>query len=308
VAAEPESTTAGTVSAVVINYNAASVLADCVVSLRAAGIEDVIVVDNGSTDDSRAVLEAVDPKATWLPSGGNLGYGRAANLGVRSTQSRTLLICNPDVVLGEGSVDALLATLDADPATGIVGPQLLNPDGSVYPSARAFPSLADAIGHGLLGLIWPGNPFSRRYKLLDWDHAESRRVDWVSGACFLIRRRTWDEVGGFDPTYFMFMEDVDLCWRAGRAGWTVLYEPAAEVTHIQGVSTNSMPYRMIVSHHQSLWRFARSTTSGWRRATLPLVGVGLVARSALACLDHWRDGRRRSPGRSARGRRVRPVG
>ena len=86
----------------------------------------------------------------------------------------------------------------------------------------------------------------------------------MSGACFLVRREAWDAVGGFDPSYFMYMEDVDLCWRLGRAGWGVGYEPAARVLHVQGVSTNRHPYRMLAAHHRSMWRFAWRTTTGAR--------------------------------------------
>jgi N-acetylglucosaminyl-diphospho-decaprenol L-rhamnosyltransferase len=280
------------VSAIVVNYNTAGVLADCVTTLREAGVDEILVVDNGSTDDSHARLRSADPDAVWLPSGGNVGYGRAANLGAQRANGQALLICNPDIVARPGLVKTLLATVDAEPGTGIVGPRLLNTDSSVYPSARAFPSLVDAMGHGLLGMVWRGNPFSRRYKLLDWDHDDRRRVDWVSGACFLITRQAWEDIGGFDSRYFMYMEDVDLCWRAGQAGWAVVYEPAAEVTHVQGVSTGYMPYRMIVTHHRSLWRFATRTTSGWRTLFLPVVGVGLVGRAGIACLDHWKGTRR----------------
>jgi N-acetylglucosaminyl-diphospho-decaprenol L-rhamnosyltransferase len=280
------------VSAIVVNYNSAGVLADCVESLREAGVDEILVVDNGSDDGSETVLRATDQAAVWLPAPGNVGYGRAANLGAQQAKGDALLICNPDIVVRPGLVKTLLAALDAEPAAGIVGPRLLNVDGSVYPSARAFPSLVDAMGHGLLGLVWRANPFSRRYKLLDWDHGDRRRVDWVSGACFLITRPAWNDIAGFDARYFMYMEDVDLCWRAGQTGWAVLYEPAAEVTHVQGVSTGHTPYRMIVTHHRSLWRFATRTTPGWRRLLLPVVGLGLVARAGVACLDHWKGTRR----------------
>jgi N-acetylglucosaminyl-diphospho-decaprenol L-rhamnosyltransferase len=91
--------------------------------------------------------------------------------------------------------------------------------------------------------------------------------------------------------YFMYMEDVDLCWRAGRAGWQVLYQPASEVVHAQGISAEKHPYRMIVAHHRSMWQFALRSTAGWRRGLLPVVGVGVAARSALACGAKWNDAR-----------------
>ena len=179
----------------------------------------MVVVDNGSVDGSEQVVRAAG--AEWLPTGANLGYGRAANRGAAPAPARAadyLLVCNPDLELGPGAVDALVSALAADPTLGVVGPGLWNDDGSLYPSARTFPDMVDAVGHGLLGLVAPGNRFTRRYRLLDWDHSRPAQVDWVSGACFLVRREAWDAVGGFDPAYFMYMEDVDLCWRLHRAG------------------------------------------------------------------------------------------
>ncbi|HSS10554.1 MAG TPA: glycosyltransferase family 2 protein [Acidimicrobiales bacterium] len=283
-AAEPQVA----VSAVVVNYNAGLVLAECVASLRADGVAEVVVVDNGSRDDSLATLRQRDADTVWTEADENLGYGRAANLGARACHGRYLLVCNPDVVVRPGTVSALVARLDRDLGAGIVGPRLVNADGTLYPSARTFPSLGDALGHGLLGLFWPGNRFSRRYKLLDWDHTETRVVDWVSGAFLVVRRDVWDGIDGFDPGYFMYMEDVDLCWRASRAGWQVVYEPSAQVVHLQGLCTDRRPYRMILAHHRSLWRFAWRSTDGWRRALLPPIGLGLVARAAVACGGKWR--------------------
>jgi N-acetylglucosaminyl-diphospho-decaprenol L-rhamnosyltransferase len=275
------------VAAVVVNYNAADHLAACLASLAANGVEQVVVVDNGSTDGSRQLARKAG--ARWLPTGGNLGYGRAANRGAQTPEaraSRYLLVCNPDLELRPGAVVARVESLRAHPQLGVVGPGLSNLDGSRYPSARTFPNLVDAIGHGLLGMVAPHNRFTRRYQLLDWDHGDAARVDWVSGACFLARREAWDAVGGFDPAYFMYLEDVDLCWRLARAGWAAGYEPAAEVVHAQGVSTNRHPYRMLAAHHRSLWRFAWRTTPGAKRAALPVVAAGLAARVVVAGLEH----------------------
>jgi N-acetylglucosaminyl-diphospho-decaprenol L-rhamnosyltransferase len=279
-------------AAVVVNHNARGHLATCLSSLRAAGVGERIVVDNASTDGSRRAALDADPELTWVDAGANLGYGRAANLGATRTGAAFLLVCNPDLDVGAGAPERLLRRLADDPGLGAAGPLIRNPDGTVYPSARTFPDLVDAFGHGILGLVAPSNRFTRRYRMLDWDHADAARVQWISGACVLLRRRAWDDVGGFDPAYFMYLEDVDLCWRLRRAGWAVGFEPAAEVVHVQGVSADQHPYRMLVAHHRSLWRFARRTTAGPRRLALPLVGAGLVARVAAASVQHRLAGRR----------------
>lgn len=274
-------------AAVVVNYNAADHLERCLSTLEGEGVATVIVVDNGSTDRSREVVAA--SSAHWLQTGANLGYGRAANLGSQKALAEgagLLLVCNPDVEVRPGAVARMARALASDPGLGIVGPRILNPDGSVYPSARSFPNMVDAVGHGLFGMVMPNNRFTRRYRLLDWDHDLPARVDWVSGACFMVRRDVWSLLGGFDPSYFMYMEDVDVCWRARLAGWEVGYEPGAEVVHVQGVSADRHPYRMLAAHHRSMWRFASRTTSGSKRAALPLVAVGLVGRLAVAALWH----------------------
>jgi N-acetylglucosaminyl-diphospho-decaprenol L-rhamnosyltransferase len=284
------------VAAIVVNFNAEKELGRCLRSLATNGVSPIIVVDNDSADRSEQVVRAAGVR--WLPTGANLGYGRAANRGAATPEAGAadyLLVCNPDLELSPGAVEPLVAALLADPALGVVGPGLWNDDGTLYPSARTFPDVVDAVGHGLLGLVAPGNRFTRRYRLLDWDHRRAARVDWVSGACFLARREAWDAVGGFDPAYFMYMEDVDLCWRLKRAGWAVGYEPAARVRHKQGASTNQRPYRMLVAHHRSMWRFAWRTTEGRKRLVLPVVAVGLAARLAVASADH-RLGRSRPPG------------
>jgi N-acetylglucosaminyl-diphospho-decaprenol L-rhamnosyltransferase len=286
------------VAAVVVNYNSRRHLEVCLTSLRADGVARLVVVDNGSSDGSEAVAGAGSAGLVWVPAGCNLGYGRAANLGAAqpaAASARYLLVCNPDLDVRPGAVAALVAALDRDPSLGVVGPRLCNPDGTLYPSARTFPDLLDAMGHGLLGMVAPRNRFTRRYRLLDWDHSGPAKVDWVSGACFLVRREAWDGVGGFDPAYFMYMEDVDLCWRIGRAGWGVGYQPEAEVVHTQGVSADLHPYRMLAAHHRSMWLFARRTTSGWRRLALPVVMIGLGARFVVTVLRRRLAGRGHGP-------------
>lgn len=266
------------VAAVVVNYNARDHLLACVSSLRAERVGCLVVVDNGSVDGSKEVLCERFPDVRWEPSGANLGYGRAANAGAAMSNLPWLLVCNADVVLRPGTVATLVDYLQDHPGVALVGPRVVDVRGVLYPSARLFPDLVEAFGHGLLGQVWKANPYSRRYKMESWDHAEAAAVDWVSGACFVARRSAWEQVAGFDRGYFMYMEDVDLCWRLGRAGWSVAYQPAAQVTHVQGVSTSQHPYRMISAHHAALWRFAWRTTPARRRWLLPLVLAGISSR------------------------------
>jgi N-acetylglucosaminyl-diphospho-decaprenol L-rhamnosyltransferase len=279
----------GDVSAVIVNYKARDYLLRCVASLRADGVQEIVVVDNDSDDGSQAALATVDA-AAFVPSGANLGFGSAANIGAAATSGRLLLIMNPDAVVVPGAVPALAAALDADGGLAVVGPRVENPDGTCYPSARRFPALGVAVGHAFLGLVRPDNRFTRRYKMLDVDRNRAADVDWVSGTCMLARRSAFEAVGGFDEAYFMYVEDVDLCWRLHRAGWRVGYEPGARVVHKVGASSDLAPYRMIAAHHRSLLRFAARTSTGPRRLLLPMVAVGLAVRTVLAWAQRARRG------------------
>ncbi|MHB8671410.1 MAG: glycosyltransferase family 2 protein [Acidimicrobiales bacterium] len=279
------------VASVIVNYNVADHLVSCVRSLRAEGVADVVVVDNASVDRSESALAAADPDARFVAMPTNLGFGTAANRGVALTEGPFVLVLNPDTVVEPGTVKALVDVLERDPAVAFVGPAIETTEGELYPSARTFPTLGDALGHAFLGFWWPANPFSRRYKMLDWDHRATRDVDWISGTCFLARRSAFEALGGFDEAYFMYAEDVDLCWRAWRSGWRVVYEPSARVVHAIGASSDQRPYRMIAAHHRSLLRFSAKSARGWRRLLLPFVAAGLAVRTGLAWLQRARRGR-----------------
>jgi N-acetylglucosaminyl-diphospho-decaprenol L-rhamnosyltransferase len=191
-------------------------------------------------------------------------------------------VCNCDLKIEPGTAAAMLSRFDAEPKIAAAGPSVRDPDGTRYPSARSIPSLRDAVGHGLFGLFWARNPFTRRYRELDADPTRPRDVGFVSGAAIWLRRTALDEVGGWDEGYFMYVEDVDLCWRLRAAGWRVVYEPGGEVAHVQGASTDRHPYRMILEHHRSLLRFAAKRWRGWRRALLLPAACYLALRAALA--------------------------
>jgi N-acetylglucosaminyl-diphospho-decaprenol L-rhamnosyltransferase len=286
-------------AAVVINYEAGSALRECVRSLRedtsAGHPPHVVVVDNGSSDGSAADVARSLPEVTMLHPGANLGYARAANLGIAATDAPVVAICNPDLEVREGAAAALVRRLASEADLGAVGPMIRNTDGTIYPSARSVPRVRDAIGHGLLGLVWRTNPFTRRYRQLDADPGRPRDVDWVSGAAVWLRREALATVGGWDERYFMYVEDVDLCWQLRQHGWRVAYEPGAVITHVQGATTAKHPYRMIAEHHRSLYRFASKRWRGAPRLALPAAAAFLALRAALAMADHALRRRPRPP-------------
>ena len=282
------------VAAVLVSYESATDLPTCIGSLPAAAAPhevEVVVVDNASRDDSAGVARAAGVKVIENPA--NVGYSAAANRGAAAVHAPWLLVANPDTRLEPGSLARLLATGEADPRIGCVGPHLRNPDGTDYPTGRGFPSLLVGGLHALLAPVWPGNPATRRYHLTGLDRSRPVAVDWVSGACMLLRRAAFDAVGGFDPGYFMYFEDMDLCLRLQRAGWRVVYDGQAHVEHTVGGSTRSAPYRKVVHHHRSTVRFYRRRYAGDPRVLLtPLVAAGLAVRGLVSLARTARERRR----------------
>ncbi len=278
-------TSAGaTLSAVVVDYHAGAALEDCVASLEANGVRHVVVVDNATPGTARAVL--AHRSVTVVEPGRNLGYGRGVNRGAAAaTPSRYLLVTNPDVVVHAGAVDALVAFLETRHDVAIAGPLIVRPDGSLYPSQRVFPNVGLAAVHALVEPWWPGNPATRRYRSPRPDGT----VDWVSGACFVIRREVFEAVGGFDERYFMFAEDMDLCWRVRARGLAVATVSEAVVTHVEGVSRRGASRAMVIAHHASALRFEAQTARGWRRALLPVAALVLGLRLSVLTLRAGRS-------------------
>jgi N-acetylglucosaminyl-diphospho-decaprenol L-rhamnosyltransferase len=276
-------------ASVVVNYEGGDHLVAAVRTLlddtSAGAPPEVVVVDHGSTDGSVDSLTRALPAVPVIRTA-NLGYAAGANRGIAATTAPVVAICNADITVERGTAAALLARFDAEPDLGAAGPMVRNSDGSPYHSARVVPGVGVAVGHGVLGLFRPTNRFTRRYRELDVDPARARDADWVSGSAVWLRRRAVAAVGGWDEGYFMYVEDVDLCWRLRRAGWRVAYEPAGVVVHVLGASTARHPYRMIVEHHRSLARFAAKRWHGPKRLVLVPAVAFLAVRAALAMAVH----------------------
>jgi N-acetylglucosaminyl-diphospho-decaprenol L-rhamnosyltransferase len=242
---------------------------------------DIVLADNGSVDGS--VEQAAElPGVRVVRTGGNVGYGRAANLGVRDTTAELVVVANPDIVWEPGSLDALVAAAGRWSQGAAFGPLILTPEGVIYPSARALPSLGRGIGHAVFGWWWPSNPWTAAYRV-ETERPRERTAGWLSGSCLLLRRDAFDAVGGFDPGYFMYFEDLDLGDRLGRAGWQNVYVPSAVVCHTGGHATSRDPGRMAAEHHRSAWRYLSGRYRGWRWLPVRIaLRAGLGMRSMLA--------------------------
>ncbi|GAA1000830.1 glycosyltransferase family 2 protein [Nocardiopsis tropica] len=246
----------------------------------------VIMADNGSTDGSPEAAAQAHDEAELLRTGAKLGYGGAINYAVARVQDDPdfLLISNPDVVFGPGSIDELIAAAGRHPDAGSLGPLIHDPDGTVYPSARSVPNMVSGIGHALLGTVWKSNPWTRAYQQAQAEITE-REAGWLSGSCLLVRPAAFESIGGFDDRYFMYMEDVDFGDRLARAGWRNVYVPSAEIVHAKGHAAGKVPELMLPAHHESAYRFFADRHPG--RAAAPLraaMKVGLAVRSKISVL------------------------
>ena len=232
------------VTAVVVNWNAGEDLFRCVASLIEVKKRlrlEVVVVDNASSDGSPGALRPFGDAVKLIKMGGNFGFGRGVNRGVGGSTAPYVLALNPDVIVAPDEVERLLGYLEANDHVGLVGPRLVDRRGRVYLSCGGAPRLAGEICRKfLLHLVFPMLKFGSRVS------RGPTSVGWVTGACFLVRRSAFGAVGGMDEAIFMYYEDVDLCLRLGRAGWSVAYLPEACAFHAGGASSKKVRERMLV--------------------------------------------------------------
>jgi N-acetylglucosaminyl-diphospho-decaprenol L-rhamnosyltransferase len=243
----------------------------------------VLMADNGSTDGTPQAAVERYPGVRLFSTGSNLGYGSAVNRAIAQLgdADEWVVVANPDVQWGPGSIDELLDAAARWPRAATLGPLIHDPDGSVYPSARHLPSLIRGGMHAVAGPLWKNNPWSTAYRQERLVPTE-RPVGWLSGSCLLVRRVAFEQVGGFDERYFMYMEDVDLGDRFGKAGWLNVYVPSAEVLHHKGHATARESARNLAAHHKSTYLYLADRHAGWRRAPLRwAIRAGLAVRVRL---------------------------
>ncbi len=271
-------------SVIVVSYNAATFLERCLDSVAKHLTDlnhEVCVIDNASSDGSAEFVGRQFPRARLVINPANLGFAAGINAGLCATSGRYVLWLNPDAELLACGIATLLRYMDLHRDVGIVGPQILDPNGSIQLSCRSFPSYGAALfnRYSLMTRLFPGNIFSRRYLQTDWGHHEIRDVDWVSGACLLHRREVVQQIGQLDESFFMYCEDVDFCRRARHVGWAVRYHPGMRVLHHIGGSTRQCSRRMVVERHRSIWRYY---TKHFPRSAAKdaVIWVGILARCA----------------------------
>jgi len=261
---------------VVVHYNTPDDLARCLQSLQdqaPACSHEVVVVDNASTAPGLAEVQRRFPAVRWLVNTENRGYGRGCNQGLATIAADYHLILNPDIVVLPGGLDALLAFADEHPRAGLIGPQLLNEDGTVQESCRRFYTFGTLVlRRTILGKLVPNSRTVQRHLMRDFDHAAVRAVDWVLGGCLLVRREARDRCGPMDERFFLYFEDVDWCYRMWQSGFEVVYFPGARFVHrhrrqsAQGTFSRSFWLHLasLISFYEK-WSLLVYAAKKWRR-------------------------------------------
>ena len=285
------------IAVAVISYNTRDHLRRCLASVTEDGGREVVVADNGSTDGSIAMVGREFPTAVVVLDESNPGYGGAANTAIAKCRSSYVLLLNSDTILSRGTLDALRRYLDEHPRAAIVGPRLRNPDGTLQRSIHQFPTpLVTLLDYSWLGPLVGVVPGLRKLYLASASHQRGRAVPWVTGAALAIRKSAFDAVGGFDPSFFMYYEEVDLSYRLFRAGWETHFTPSADVTHVGGASTSQQRAPMYAQQIAAAMQYSKRHHSPFavRRTALALrFGLACQLAGDTARLSMARDSTRR---------------
>lgn len=280
----------------IVNYNTRSQLRACLATAAGAA-QQIVVVDNASSDGSVEMVRQQFPGVVLCANPDNKGYGAAANQALAACTSRYVLLLNADTLLTRGATAALAQYLDSHPRVAAAGPRLVNPDGTLQPSCHAFPGTATvfleltALRH--LARTLRHVPVLRDWHLPAWSHDRARPVDWVKGAALALRREAFQEVGGFDESFFMYWEETDLCRRLATAGWETHFAPVATVVHAGEASTSQWRGEMSFRFLQGLRQFSARHHTRPRRIAL-ILALQAILRIRVA-QDAVRLGLSRDP-------------
>ena len=277
---------------IIVNYNSTDHVINCIRSIIShIKICDVniIVSDNNSDDGPERIKQAFED--VWLiKNSRNIGFSKANNIAISLCQSPYLIVLNPDTVVMEGFFDNILDFIAKNKKFGIIGPKIYERDQSIQGSARSFPTLLTFLfgRRSPLTRLYPNNTITKKNILnIQFNGDGPLEVDWVSGACMVMRRKIIKELGCFDENFFLYWEDADLCKRVKEAGWCIAYYPGAEIIHFTGKSSDTIPYFAIYHFHKSCYYLYRKHSNGFRKILTPLVFFGLTLRGLLTMLLHF---------------------
>ena len=296
-------------SVVILSWNVRDLLRQCLESIlnsqsssadeageaTPAGLltTEIIVVDNASTDGSVDMVRAEFPGVRVIVNAVNRGYAGGNNDGIAAAAGRHVMILNPDTLVLGNALSVMVAYADAHPGAGALGPQLLNPDGSVQSSRRRFPTLVTALFESTWLQSLAPRGVLNHYYLLDRADDATQEVDWLTGACLLVRRQVIQQVGGLDERFFMYSEELDWCRRIRQAGWQIVYLPSARVVHYVAKSSDQVVAQRHIYFQSSKVRYFRKhhgeLAGGLVRAALLAMYAGqLVLEAAKGALGHKR--------------------
>jgi len=245
----------------IVNLNTKYLLEQCLNSIYDNVSEigfEVFIVDNGSNDGSVQMVKEKFPWVKLIENISNVGFARANNQVINKSKSRYILLINSDTILLPGTLATMVGFMDSHPAAGIVGCKLVYGDGTLQRSARRFPTIFDDISESFyLDRFFPRSRIFSRHNLGFWEYDEIREVDWVSGACLMVRKEAIQDIGLLDERFFMYSEEMDWCFRMRKCGWKVYYKPNAQVVHFEGVSSLHKPEWMYIMLHRSQYLFRR---------------------------------------------------
>jgi len=254
----------------------------------------LIVVDNASSDGSVGMLREQFPQIHLIANEENLGFTRGNNQGIAFSDGRYILLLNPDTEVVGDALGDMVAYMEAHHQVGALGPQLLDPDGQVQSSRRRFPNLSTAYVESTFLQQWgPKSDILKRYYVLDGSDDETQAVDWVVGACLLMRRKALEEVGLLDERFFMYSEELDWCYRAKRSGWEVVYLPTAQVIHYVGKSSEQVLSVRHIQFQRSKVLFFRKHHGYWNGETLRLFLLATYLWQTILEALKWLVGHKR---------------
>ncbi|MBF0223899.1 MAG: glycosyltransferase family 2 protein [Desulfobacterales bacterium] len=271
---------------IIVNYNSTKFLLNCIRSLKKSSIlneipYDLYIEDNASKDNPE-IIKKVFPESFVSYNNKNLGFGKAVNKSANIGVSKFIMILNPDTIVSPSFLKDVLDFMIENPDIGAMGPKILDIDGKLQNSARSFPNLLTSFfgRASYLSKIFPNNKITKKnlMSLLTLDEYSPMNVDWVSGACMILRRDVFEQTGGFDEGFFMYWEDADLCKRLKKMGWRVVYYPKPIVYHYVGMSSKKDKIKANYEFHKSVYYYFNKYSPSWLFMLNPIVLFFLFIR------------------------------